>query len=122
MMKRIQEGQPFFVIVDAADTPAKLEKLFRHIRKMLPKNGKILGVMEKSGKKVRKQQLSRVAGRYCSSVYYTPCEGSRESRMTVIENAFRHADFSDCVLILGGESSLVREAARQVAYELDLLD
>ena len=38
----------------------------------------------------------------------------------MIEKALRRADFQDCVLILGRQNgATVREAARQLAYELD---
>lgn len=122
-MRKIQEGQPFYIILDCADTPAKLEKLFRSIRKMLPKNGRIFSVMQRSGKKkLLEEKLSQVIGRYCDTVYYAPCGSSVESQMVVLENAFRKADFGDCVLILGKtECSAAEEAARQVAYELDLI-
>lgn len=123
-MERIQEGQPFTIFIESANTPAQLEKLFRHIRKLLPKDSKIFGVLSQSQKKKSlEEKLMRISMRYCDTLYFAPCSGSEESKQMIFEKAFRRADFGDCVLILGsGEGSTAREAARQVAYELDLID
>ncbi len=122
-MEKIQEGQPFTIFVEYAETPAQLEKLFRQIKKMLPKGCRIFGVFDQSSrKKVREKQLEQIFMRYCDTLYFAPCFASEESRQLVFESAFRKADFGDCVLILGRpKCSAVREAARQVAYELDLI-
>lgn len=121
-MKRIQEGQPFYVFVDYADTPAKLEKLFRSVKKLLPKEGRILSVIQQSEeKKSVVENVKKIISRYCDTIYYAPKGSSEESRISIIESAFRRAENCDCVLILGRECSAAKEAARQVAYELDLL-
>ena len=121
-MERIQEGQPFAVFVDYTDSPAKLEKLFRHIRKILPEDGRIFSVMSRTQrKKALEEKLEQITERYCETVYFAPYGSSDESRQQVIEKALRRADFQDCVLILGRQdATTAREAARQLAYELDL--
>lgn len=122
-MERIQEGQPFSMIIDCTDSPARLEKLFRHIRKMIPEGGRIFGVVYQSHrKKVLERKLAQISSRYCHSIYYAPCDSSDECRQEIIENACRQADFCDCILILGNQNcTAAREAARQVAYELGSL-
>ena len=122
-MERIQEGQPFTIFVEYTDSPAKLEKVFRHIKKILPKGGKIFGVMHQSQrKKILEQKLEQITSRYCHSIYYAPYSSSDECRQELIETVCRRADFCDCILILGNnECTAAREAARQVAYELGSL-
>lgn len=121
-MEKIQEGQPFTIFVECADTPAQLEKAFRHIKKMLPKGSRLFGVFGRNYyKKELAEKLRRISERYCDHLYFTPCSASDESRRVVFETAFRKADFSDFVLVLGSRNDgAVRDAARQVAYELDL--
>ena len=122
-MERIQEGQPFAVFVDYTDSPARLEKLFRHIRKILPEGGKIFSVISRAQrKKTLEDKLAHITARYCDTVYFAPWGSSDESRRQMIEQALRRADFQDCVVILGKEDAdTAREAARQLAYELDLM-
>ena len=72
-------------------------------------------------KKELAEKLRRISERYCDQLYFTPSSASDESRRIVFETAFRKADFGDFVLVLGNrDAGAVREAARQVAYELDL--
>ena len=120
-MERIQEGQPFAVFMECTDSPARLEKLFRHIRKILPGDGRIFSVVSGTQrKKALEEKLEQITERYCETVYFAPYGSSDESRQQMIEKALRRADFQDCVLILGRQNgATVREAARQLAYELD---
>lgn len=121
-MEKIQEGQPFTIFVECADTPAQLEKVLRRIRKMLPRGSRLFGVFGRNyRKKALEEKMRRISERYCDQLYFTPCSASAESSRMVFESAFRKADFGDFVLILGNrDCCAVRDAARQVAYELDL--
>ncbi len=121
-MEKIQEGQPFTIFVECAGTPAQLEKAFRRIRKMLPRGSRLFGVFGRNDyKKELAEKLRRISERYCDQLYFAPSSTSDESRRIVFETAFRKADFGDFVLVLENrDAGAVREAARQVAYELDL--
>lgn len=122
-MEKIREGQPFSVIMDYTDSPAKLERLFREIRRGLPENRKLLGVICRSSKRLPDEKLEQMIARNCDFICYAPSGGDPVSSQNLMEAAFRRADFGDCVLLLGRvDRTAAREAARQLAYEMGLIE
>ncbi|MFR7990425.1 MAG: UDP-N-acetylmuramoyl-L-alanyl-D-glutamate--2,6-diaminopimelate ligase [Anaerovoracaceae bacterium] len=138
-MERIEEGQPFTVIVDYAHTPDGFEKIFQYARKVTPKEGKLISVFGAAGKrdKQKRKVLGELAEKYCDCIFLTEqdtrnekaadiagqiSEGIRkkdftyvEDRYMAIEKAIRHAGSSDCIVILGkgDEPYQYREDGRQ---------
>ena len=61
--------------------------------------------------------------RNCDFICYAPSGGDPVSSQNLMEAAFRRADFGDCVLLLGRvDRTAAREAARQLAYEMGLIE
>ncbi len=128
-MNRVDEGQPFEVIIDFAHTPDSFEKLFKDLRPVV--KGKLICVFGSAG---RRDQAKRpiqggLAGKYCDVVVVTEeddrdidghkimneiASGSEKAgkkkdkdlflildRTEAIKFAFSQAKAGDTVLLLG---------------------
>ena len=70
-MTRIDEGQPFDVIVDFAHTPDSFEKLFKDLKPVV--KGKLICLFGSAGRRdeAKRAVQGRLAGEYCDEVIIT---------------------------------------------------
>ena len=138
-MERIDEGQPFNVIVDFAHTPDGLEKVFEFAKSITPENNSIIAVFGSAGKRDTKKRkvFGEIADRYCDSIILTEDDPRDESakdianeiksgisdtnnifiedRYAAIRQAVESANMHDTILILGkgDEVFMYRESGRE---------
>ncbi len=137
-MERIQEGQPFNVIVDFAHTPDGMEKIMQYGRMITKEGHKITAVFGSAGKRDTKKRpiFGELADRYCDRIILTEDDPRDEDphviadeirtgirhtksifiadRYDAIRQAIESADEGDTVLILGkgDEVFMYRENGR----------
>lgn len=137
-MERIQEGQPFNVIVDFAHTPDGMEKIMQYGKMITEEGHKITAVFGSAGKRDTKKRpiFGELADRYCDMIILTeddprdedPHEIADEirsgihktksifiaNRYDAIRQAVESANAGDTVLILGkgDEVFMYRENGR----------
>lgn len=70
-MTRIDEGQPFDVIIDFAHTPDSFEKLFKDLRPVV--KGKLICMFGSAGRRdeAKRAVQGKLAGQYCDEVIVT---------------------------------------------------
>lgn len=138
-MERIDEGQPFTVIVDFAHTPDGLEKIFEYAKDITKEGRSIISVFGSAGKRDTKKRkvFGEVASRFCDNIILTeddprdedPREIANEiksgitntnnifieNRYDAIRQAIESANVGDTVLILGkgDEVFMYREFGRE---------
>jgi UDP-N-acetylmuramoyl-L-alanyl-D-glutamate--2,6-diaminopimelate ligase len=128
-MERIEQGQPFTVLVDYAHTPGSFEKLMAIVRPLT--EGRLIAVFGSAGERDREKrpQQGAIAARFCDLLILTDEDprledrdviiaeiaagaeraGKREGsgylripdRPAAIRTAFAHARPGDIVLLLG---------------------
>lgn len=84
-MEKIDEGQPFTVIVDYAHTPDAFEQIYQTLRPVA--KGKIIHVFGATGDrdKTKRPILGAIAGRYADYIIVTDEDPYHEDPMTIIE-------------------------------------
>lgn len=138
-MERIDEGQPFTVIVDFAHTPDGLEKVFEYATKITEEGRSIISVFGSAGKRDTKKRkvFGEIASKYCDLIILTeddprdenPREIANEiksgivdtnniyieNRYDAIRQAIESANVGDTILILGkgDEVFMYREQGRE---------
>lgn len=138
-MERIDEGQPFTVIVDFAHTPDGLEKVFEYASAITEEGRSIISVFGSAGKRDTKKRkvFGEIASKYCDMIILTeddprdedPREianeiktGIHDTKSIYIENrydairqAIESANVGDAILILGkgDEVFMYREEGRE---------
>lgn len=138
-MERIDEGQPFTVIVDFAHTPDGLTKVFEYAKTITDPGRSIIAVFGSAGKRDTKKRkvFGEIADRYCDLIILTEDDprnedareianeiksGIQDTKNIYIENrydairqAVETANVKDTVLILGkgDELFMYREDGRE---------
>lgn len=138
-MERIDEGQPFNVIVDFAHTPDGMDKVFQYAQGITQTGRSIISVFGSAGKRDTKKRkvFGELAGKYCDMVILTeddprdenPREIANdirigiedtnsifiEDRYDAIRQAIESANVGDTILILGkgDEVFMYREFGRE---------
>ncbi len=138
-MERIDEGQPFTVIVDFAHTPDGLEKVFEYASDITESDRSIISVFGSAGKRDTKKRkvFGEIASRYCDLIILTEDDprdedareianeiksGIQDTKNIYIENrydairqAIESANVGDTILILGkgDEVFMYREDGRE---------
>lgn len=124
-MERIDEGQPFNVIVDYAHTPDGFEKIYEYADRITDPQRRIIAVFGSAGKRDTKKRkvFGEISSKYCDSIILTeedprdedPREIANEiksgvvdtncifieNRYDAIRQAIESANVNDTVLILG---------------------
>lgn len=124
-MERIEEGQPFTVIIDFAHTPDGLEKVFQYAKSIIKPGKRIITVFGSAGQRDSHKRpiFGEIADRYCDLIILTEDDPRNESvkeianqiksgikqnntifiedRYDAIRQAIESANNEDCVLILG---------------------
>lgn len=138
-MERIEEGQPFNVIVDFAHTPDGIQQVMEYAAKITPKENRIIGVFGSAGKRDFKKRpiFGKIADKYCDMIILTEddprdesiyeiaqeiAEGIKKTNYIIIERRFdairqavEIANENDTILILGkgDEIFIYREFGRE---------
>lgn len=84
-MERIDEGQPFSVIVDYAHTPDSLEKVLNILRPLT--TGKLMAVFGSAGERDRQKRpiMGRIAAQLTDFFVITDEDPREEDRFTILE-------------------------------------
>lgn len=138
-MERIDEGQPFNVIVDFAHTPDGLEKVFEYAKTITAEDRSIITVFGSAGKRDAKKRkvFGEIASHFCDMIILTEDDPRDESareianeirsgitntnnifienRYDAIRQAIESANVGDTVLVLGkgDEIFMYREHGRE---------
>lgn len=85
-MTRIDQGQPFELIVDYAHTPSSFEAILPSIRQRL--NGSLICVFGSAGERdvQKRPSQGRIAAKYCDRVILTDEDPRGEDPMTLLED------------------------------------
>lgn len=83
-MERIEQGQPFTVLVDYAHTPGAFEKLMRIVRPLT--NGQLIAVFGSAGERDREKRpvQGEIAAQFCDFLVLTDEDPRREDSMAII--------------------------------------
>ena len=124
-MEKVEEGQPFNILVDFAHTPDGLKQIFEFAAKITPVDRRIIAVFGSAGKRDTKKRpiFGQLADRYCDMIILTeddprdenPIDIAQdiaqgisktnyiiiESRYDAIRQAIEMANVQDTILILG---------------------
>ncbi len=143
-MHRIDEGQPFNIVVDFAHTPDGIEQLCRYASAITPKGKRIIAITGSAGKRdtAKRPEFGEILDRYADMIILTeddprnenPVEIAEEiatgiknkpyviieGRYDAIRQAVEIADEEDTIIIMGkgDERFMYREFGRE-AYAGD---
>ena len=143
-MQRINDGQPFNIVVDFAHTPDGIEKVCQYASAITPKGKRIIAITGSAGKRdtIKRPIFGKILDKYCDMIILTeddprnekPEDIAREiasgikntnytiitDRYNAIREAIEMADPSDTIIILGkgDERFIYREFGRE-PYEGD---
>ncbi len=83
-MERIEQGQPFTVLVDYAHTPGAFEKLMRITRPLT--DGQLIAVFGSAGERDREKRpvQGQIAAQFCDFLVITDEDPRREDSMAII--------------------------------------
>ncbi len=86
-MERIEEGQPFNIIVDFAHTPDGLEQIFKFASAITPKEKRIISVFGSAGKRDTKKRpvFGQLADKYCDLIILTEDDPRDEDPIQIAE-------------------------------------
>lgn len=143
-IEKIDDGQPFSVIVDYAHTPDGFEKIYEYAKSITKAKGKIITVFGSAGLRDTKKRsiLGSISDKYCDIIILTEedprTESAKsiadeiragiktkrsvfiESREAAIYQAILLADEGDTVLVLGkGDEEFLDKQWGEVAYPGD---
>jgi UDP-N-acetylmuramoyl-L-alanyl-D-glutamate--2,6-diaminopimelate ligase len=143
-MQRINDGQPFNIIVDFAHTPDGIEKVCQYASAITPKGKRIIAITGSAGKRDTEKRpvFGQILDKYCDMIILTEDDprnekprdiameiaaGIKKTPYTIIEDrydairqAVELADPNDTIIILGkgDEKFIYREFGRE-PYEGD---
>lgn len=143
-MQRINDGQPFNIIVDFAHTPDGIEKVCQYASAITPKGKRIIAITGSAGKRDTEKRpvFGQILDKYCDMIILTEDDprnekvrdialdiaaGIRKTNYVIIDDrydairqAIELADPNDTIIILGkgDEKFIYREFGRE-SYEGD---
>ncbi len=143
-MQRINEGQPFNILVDFAHTPDGIEKVCQYASAITPKEKRIIAITGSAGKRdtIKRPVFGEILDKYCDMIILTEDDPRDENpheialeiasaikktnyviiddRYDAIRQAIELADPNDTIIILGkgDEKFIYREFGRE-PYEGD---
>lgn len=138
-MQRIEDGQPFNILIDFAHTPDGIEKVCQYATAITPKENRIMAITGSAGKrdKIKRPVFGQILDKYCDMIILTeddprdenPAEIAEEiaagikktnytmilDRYDAIRQAVELADADDTILIVGkgDEKFIYREFGRE---------
>jgi UDP-N-acetylmuramoyl-L-alanyl-D-glutamate--2,6-diaminopimelate ligase len=143
-MQKINEGQPFNIIVDFGHTPDGIEKVCQYAAAITPKGKRIIAITGSAGKRdtIKRPIFGQILDKYCDMIILTEDDPRNENPKTIaqeiasgikstnyviivdrydaIREAVEMADPNDTIIILGkgDEKFIYREFGRE-PYEGD---
>ena len=120
-LERIEEGQPFQVIVDFAHTPVALEAVLEAARVMIPEGGRVIVVFGCGGDRDRRKRplMGEVAESLADVTILTSDNPRSEDPVVIIQEILSGMTKS-ALTVLGESSQVVVKADRRQAIELAL--
>ena len=110
-LERIDEGQPFNVIVDYAHTPDGFEKIFEYAQMITPADRNIIAVFGSAGRRDAKKRkvMGSIADRFCGNIILTD-EDPRTDDPTVIANDIKSGIVNANTIYIPERSDAIRQA------------
>ncbi len=110
-LERIDEGQPFNVIVDFAHTPDGFEKMFDYARMITPPDRNIIAVFGSAGRRdVKKRKvMGSIADKYCKNIILT-VDDPRTDDPALIANDIKEGIEHANTVYISDRSSAIRQA------------
>ena len=110
-LERIDEGQPFNVIVDYAHTPDGFEKIFEYAQMITPSDRNIIAVFGSAGRRDAKKRkvMGSIADRYCGNIIITD-EDPRTDDPTAIANDIKSGIENANTIYIPDRSDAIRQA------------
>lgn len=143
-MQRINDGQPFNIVIDFAHTPDGIEKVCQYASKITPKENRIIAITGSAGKRdtIKRPIFGQILDKYCDMIILTeddprdedPHEIAEEiasgikktnyviidDRYDAIREAVEIADPNDTIIILGkGDEKFIYRQFGREPYEGD---
>ncbi len=143
-MQRINDGQPFNIIIDFAHTPDGIDKVCQYAAAITPKGKRIICVTGSAGRKdsAKRPKIGAVLNKYCDMIILTEDDPRTESprkialeiasgikntnyviledRYAAIRQAIELADPNDTVVVLGkGDERFIYREFGKDSYEGD---
>lgn len=83
--QRVDEGQPFTVVVDYAHTPDGFEKLLSDVAKIKPPDARVIMVFGSAGHRdhSKRPDMGRIAGDYCDTLILTEEDPRTEDALEI---------------------------------------
>lgn len=138
-MQRINDGQPFNILIDFAHTPDGIEKVCQYASAITPKGKRIIAITGSAGKRdtIKRPVFGKILDKYCDMIILTEDDPRDEDphqiaeeiaagiektnyimlmdRYAAIRDAIETADANDTIIILGkgDEKFIYRENGRE---------
>ena len=101
-MHRVDDGQPFNIIVDYAHTPDGIEKLGQFASAITPKDKRIIVVLGSAGKrdKTKRPIMGAVLDKYCDMIILTDEDSRNEDPYVIAEEIAQGIEKTNYVIIV----------------------
>lgn len=101
-MQRIDDGQPFNVLVDYAHTPDGIEKLGQFASAITPKEKRIIAVLGSAGKrdKTKRPIMGSVLDKYCDMIILTDEDSRDEDPYKIAEDIASGIEKTNYIIIV----------------------
>lgn len=112
-MDRVDEGQPFTVVVDYAHTPDGYEKIFSYAKEITEQTGgKILATFGCPGKRdvAKRPVMGRIAGEFCDTVVITSQDPRDANPADIAVDIVKGVEETDCrhMFVLSREEGIAK--------------
>lgn len=143
-MQRINDGQPFNIVIDFAHTPDGIEKVCQYASKITPKENRIIAITGSAGRRdtIKRPIFGQILDKYCDMIILTEddprdenpheiaeeiASGIRKTNYVIIDDrydaireAVEIADPDDTIIILGkGDEKFIYRQFGREPYEGD---
>lgn len=143
-MQRINDGQPFNIVIDFAHTPDGIEKVCQYASKITPKENRIIAITGSAGRRdtIKRPIFGQILDKYCDMIILTEddprdenpheiaeeiASGIRKTNYVIIDDrydaireAVEIADPDDTIIILGkGDEKFIYRQFGRESYEGD---
>ncbi len=110
-MQRVEEGQPFNILVDFAHTPDGLKKVFEYAAGITPVESRIIAVFGSAGKRDTKKrpEFGQLADKYCDMIILTE-DDPRDERVIDIANDISKGILKTNYVIIESRYDAIRQA------------
>ncbi|MCF0114463.1 MAG: UDP-N-acetylmuramoyl-L-alanyl-D-glutamate--2,6-diaminopimelate ligase [Erysipelotrichaceae bacterium] len=100
-MERIDEGQPFNVVVDFAHTPDGITKVCQFAAKITPKENRIIAVFGSAGRRDTKKRpiFGEIADKYCDMIILTEDDPRDESVIAIAEEIAQGINDTNYIIV-----------------------